>query len=126
MAEEDRKKRVEIDLKGLEFEHEMSNVSENAEESSLTRISPQLTIDKKDRTHHRVEPVDHNQPDDVVVFNQEQHYHSTAPEKTYPINKLHGQVLQELIISRQLLEISYCISVTTFTDNLSNLVQSQI
>ena len=62
----------------------MSEISENAEESGLTRISPQRTIDEKDRTRHWVESVDHNQPDAVVVPNQEQHVRSTAPEATYP------------------------------------------
>ena len=71
-------------MKGLELEDELSEISENAEESGLTRISPQLTIDEKDRTRHWVESVDHNQPDAVVVPNQEQHVHSTAPEATYP------------------------------------------
>ena len=62
----------------------MSEISESAEESGLTRISPQLTIDDKDRTRHLVESVDHNQTDYVVVSNQEPHIRSTAPEKTYP------------------------------------------
>ena len=62
----------------------MSEISENAEESGLTHISPQLTIDEKDRTRHCVESVDHKQPDSVVVSNQEQHVRSTAPEITYP------------------------------------------
>ena len=62
----------------------MSEISENAEESGLTRISPQLTIDEKDRTRHWVESVDHKQPDSVGVSNQEQHVRSTAPEITYP------------------------------------------
>ena len=84
LAEEHRKKLAEIELKGLEIEDELSEISENAEESGLTRISPQLTIDEKDRTRHWVESVDHNQPDAVVVPNQEQHVRSTAPEATYP------------------------------------------
>ena len=84
LAEEHRKKLAEIELKGLELEDELSEISENAEESGLTRISPQLTIDQKDRTRHWVESVDHNQPDAVVVPNQEQHVRSTAPEATYP------------------------------------------
>ena len=84
LAEEHRKKLAEIELKGLELEDELSEISENAEESGLTRISPQLTIDEKDRTRHWVESVDHNQPDAVVVPNQEQHVRSTAPEATYP------------------------------------------
>ena len=83
LAEEHRKKLAENELKGLELEDELSEISENAEESGLTRISPQLTIDEKDRTRHWVESVDHNQPDAVVVPNQEQHVHSTA-EATYP------------------------------------------
>ena len=84
LAEEHRKKLAEIELKGLELEDELSEISENAEESGLTRISPQLSIDEKDRTRHWVESVDHNQPDAVVVPNQEQHVRSTAPEATYP------------------------------------------
>ena len=84
LAEEHRKKLAEIELKGLELEDELSEISENAEESGLTRISPQLTIDEKDRTRHWVESVDHNQPDAVVVPNQEQHVRSIAPEATYP------------------------------------------
>ena len=83
LAEEHRKKLAEIELKGLELEDELSKISENAEESGLTRISPQLTIDEKDCTRHWVESVDHNQPDAVVVPNQEQHVRSTA-EATYP------------------------------------------
>ena len=86
LAEEHRKKQAEIDLKGLELENELSEISENAEESGLTRISPQLTIDEKDRTRHCVESVDHNQPDAVVVPNQEQHVGSTAPEALYPVS----------------------------------------
>ena len=35
---------AEIELKRLELEDELSEISENAEESGLTRISPQLTI----------------------------------------------------------------------------------
>ena len=62
----------------------MSEISENAEESGLSRISPQITIDEKDRTRHWVESVDHNQPNAVVVPNQEQHVCSTAPEAIYP------------------------------------------
>ena len=85
LAEEHRKKLAAIELKRLELEDELSEISENAEESGLTRISPQLTIDEKDRTRHWVESVDHNQPDAVVVPNQEQHVQrSTAPEATYP------------------------------------------
>ena len=60
LAEEHRKKLAEIELKGLELEDELSEISENAEESGLIRISPQLTIDEKDRTRHWVESVDHN------------------------------------------------------------------
>ena len=84
LAEEHRKKLAEIELKGLELENELSEISEKAEERGLTRISPQLSIDEKDRTRHWVESVDHNQPDAVVVPNQEQHVRSTAPEATYP------------------------------------------
>ena len=84
LAEEHRKKLAEIELKGLELEDELSEISGNAEESGLTQISPQLTIDEKDRTRHWVESVDHNQPDAVVVPNQEQHVRSIAPEATYP------------------------------------------
>ena len=84
MAEEQRKKHAEIELKGLDLEDELSEISENAEGSGLTRISPQLTIDKNDRTRHWVESVDHNQPDPVVVPNQEQYVRATAPERTYP------------------------------------------
>ena len=84
LAEEHRKKLAEIELKGLELEDELSEISENAEESGLTRISPQLTIDENDRTRHWVESVDHNQPDAVVVPNQEQPVRSTAPEETHP------------------------------------------
>ena len=83
-AAEHRKKQAEIELKGLQLEDELSEISENAEESGLTRISPQVTIDENDRTRHWVESVDHNQPDAVVVPNQEQHVRSTAPEETYP------------------------------------------
>ena len=75
---------AEIELKGLELEDELSELSDNAEESGLTRISPQLTIDEKDRTRHWVDFVHHNQPDAVVVPNQGQHVRSTAPEATYP------------------------------------------
>ena len=84
LAEDHRKKLAEIELKGLELEDELSEISEIAEESGLTRFSPQLTIDEKDRTRNWVESVDHNQPDAVVVPNQEQHVRSTAPEETYP------------------------------------------
>ena len=84
LAKEHRKKLAEIELKGLELEDELSEISESAEESGLTRIAPQLTIDEKDRTRYWVESVDHNQPDAVVVPNQEQHVRSTAPEVTYP------------------------------------------
>ena len=84
MAEEHRKKLAEIELKVLELEDELSEISENAEERFLTRVSPQLTKDVKDCTRHWVQSVDHNQPDAVVVPNQEQHVRSTAPEETYP------------------------------------------
>ena len=83
-AAEHRKKQAEIELKGLQLEDELSEISENAEESGSTRISPQVTIDENDRTRHWVESVDHNQPDAVVVPNQEQHVRSTAPEETHP------------------------------------------
>ena len=86
LAEEHTKKLAEIELKGLELKDELSEISENAEESGLTRISPQLTIDEKNRTRHWVESVNHNQPDAVVVPNQEQHVRSTAPEATYPVS----------------------------------------
>ena len=65
LAEEHRKKLAEIVMKGLELEDELSEISENAEGSGLTRISPQLTIDENERTRPRVESVDHNQPDSV-------------------------------------------------------------
>ena len=84
LAEEHGKKMAEIELKWLELEDELSEISENAEESGLTRISPQLTIDEKNCTRHWVESVDRNQPDAVAVPNQEQHVRSTAPEATYP------------------------------------------
>ena len=84
LAKEQRKKQAEIELKGLDLENELSEISENAEGSGLTRISPQLTIDENDRTRHWVESIDHNQPDPVVVPNQEQNVRATAPERTYP------------------------------------------
>ena len=131
LAKEHRKKLAEIELKGLELEDELSEISENAEESGLTRISPQLTIDKKDRTRHWVESVDHNQPDAVIVSNEEQHVCSTAHEETYPastnyivsssftgVNK--GQAASsdpELFFSNHIHGQQH---------NLSNLVQSQI
>ena len=40
LAEEHRKKLAEIELKGFELDDELSEISENAEESGLTRISP--------------------------------------------------------------------------------------
>ena len=52
LAEEHRKKLAEIELKGLELEDELSEISENAEESGLTQISPRITINEKDRTRH--------------------------------------------------------------------------
>ena len=119
LAEEHRKKLAEIELKGLELEDELSEISENAEESGLTRISPQLTIDEKDRTRHWVEFVDHNQPDAVVVPIK----CSTFVQQLLRQVILHQQitwshqVLQELIVARQLLVIRDCITVTTFTDN---------
>ena len=39
LAEEHRKKLAEIELKGLELEDELSEISKNSEESGLTRIS---------------------------------------------------------------------------------------
>ena len=131
LAEEHRKKLAEIELKGLELEDELSEISENAEESGLTRISPQLTIDEKDRTRHWVESVDHNQPVAVVVPNQEQHVRSTAPEATYPasISYLvsssftgvnHGQAASSdpgLYFSNHIYRQQH---------NLSNLVRSQV
>ena len=86
MAAEHRKKLAEIELEGLELENKLSEISENAEQESLTPISPQLTKDDKDRTHHWIEYVDHNQPDAVVDPSQEQHVHSTAPEQPYPVS----------------------------------------
>ena len=59
MAEKHRKKLAEIELKGVELEDELSEVSEKAEESGSTRICPQLTIEENDRTRHWVESVDH-------------------------------------------------------------------
>ena len=47
LAEEHRKKLTTIELKGLELEDELSEISENAEESGLTRISTQLTLTKR-------------------------------------------------------------------------------
>ena len=82
LAEEHRKKLAEIELKGLELEDELSEISENAEESGLTGIYSQLTTYEKDRTRHWAESVDHNQPDFVVVPNQKQHVRSTAHEET--------------------------------------------
>ena len=76
-------------MKGLELEDELSENSQNAEGSGLTRNSPQLTIDENDRSRHWVESVEHNQPDAVVVPNQEQDVRSTAPEKTYPASTNH-------------------------------------
>ena len=81
LTEEHRKKLAEIELKGLELEDELSETSENAEEIGLPRIL-QLTIDEGVRARRWVESVDHKQLDAVVVFNQEQHVRSTAPEET--------------------------------------------
>ena len=82
LNKEHRKKMVEIELKGFELEDELSEISKCAEVSGLTQISPQLTKGDKDRTRHWVESFDHNQPDAVVVPNQEQHVFSIAPEQT--------------------------------------------
>ena len=97
LAEEHRKKLAEVELKGLELEDELSEISKNAEENGLTRISLQLTIDENDRTRHWVEFVDHNQPDAVVVTNEEQHVRSTTPKKNYLVLKItcFHQPLQE-------------------------------
>ena len=109
----------------------MSEIGENAEESSLTRNSPQLTIDKNDRTRHWVESVDQNQPDAVVVPNQEQHVSSTAPEKTYPAST-------NYIVSSSFTGVNngqaassdrglyFSNHIHRQRHNLSNLVQSQI
>ena len=132
LAVEHRKKLAEIELKGLELEDELSEISENAEESGLTRISPQLTIDEKDRTRHWVESVDHNQPDAVVVPNQEQHVQrSTAPEATYPAST-------NYLVSSSFTGVNngqaassdpglyYSNHIQGQQHNLSNLVRSQV
>ena len=131
LAEEHRKQLAEIELKGLELEDELSEISENAEESGLTRISPQLTIVEKDRTRHWVESVDHNQPDAVVVSNQEQHVRSTAPEESYPASTNYmvsssftGVNKGQAASSDPRLKFSNHIHGRQH--NLSNLVQSQI
>ena len=118
-------------MKGLELEVELSEISQNAEESGLTRISPQLIIDKKDRTRHWVESVDHYQPDSVVVSNQEQHVGSKIPEKTYPAStnymvssSLTGVNNGQAASSDQGLYFSD--QIRGQRHNLSKLVQSQI
>ena len=50
-----------------------------------TQISPQLTIDDKDRIRHWIKSVDHKQPDAVVDPNQELHVRSIASEQSYPV-----------------------------------------
>ena len=110
----------------------MSEISENAEESGLTRISPQLTTDKKDRTRHWVESVDHNQHDAVVVPNQEQHaQRSTAHEATYPAST-------NYLVSSSFTGVNngqaassdpglyYSNHIQGQQHNLSNLVRSQV
>ena len=131
LAEEHRTNLAEIELKGLQLEDELSEISENAEESGLSRISPQLTIDEKDRTRHWVESVDHNQPETVVVPNQEQHVRSTAPEATYPASTNYmvsssftGANKGQAASSDPGLYFSNHIHGQQH--NLSNLVQSQI
>ena len=118
-------------MKRLELEDELSEISENAEESGLTRISPQLTIDEKDRTRHWVESVDHNQPDAVVVPNQEQHVRSTTPEATYPAST-------NYLVSSSFTGVNngqaassdpglhYSNHIHEQHQNLSNLVRSQV
>ena len=130
LAVEHRKKLAEIELKGLELEDELSEISENAEESGLTRISPQLTIDEKDRTRHWVESVNLNQPDAVVVPNHEQHVRSTA-EATYP-------ALTNYLVSPSFTGVKngqaassdpglhYSNHIHGQHHNLSNLVRSQV
>ena len=131
MAEEHRKKLAEVELKGLELEDELSEISEIGEENGLTRISPQLKIYGKNCTCHWVESVDHNQPDSVVVSNQEQHVLSTASEITYPASTSYlvsssfsgvnnGQAAS---IDPGLYFSSH---IHGQRHNLSNLVQSQI
>ena len=131
LAEEHRIKLAEIEFKGLEVEGELSEISENAEESGSTRISPQLAKDEKDRTRHWVEAVDHNQPDAVVVSNQEQHVRSTAPEETYPATT--NYMVSSSFTGVNKSQAAYSDSVLYFRNhiheqqhNLSNLVQSQI
>ena len=131
LAEEHRIKLTEIELKGLELENELSEISENAEESGSTLISPQLEKDEKDRTRHWVEAVDHNQPDAVVVSNQEQHVRSTAPEEVYPATT--NYMVSSSFTGVNKSQAAYSDSVLYFRNqiheqqhNLSNLVQSQI
>ena len=109
----------------------MTEISENAEESGLTRISPQLTIDEKDRTRHWVESVHHNQPDAVVVPNQEQHVRSIATEATYPAST-------DYLVSSSFTGVNngqaassdpglhYSNHIHGQKHNLSNLVRSQV
>ena len=131
LAEEHRKKLAEIELKGLELEDELSEISENAEESGLSRISPQLTKDENDRTRHWVESVDHNQPDAVVVPNQEQQVRSTAPEATYPastnylVSSSFTGVNNDQAASNDP-GLYFSKHICGQRHNLSNLVQSQI
>ena len=131
LAEEHRKKLAEIELKGLELEDELSEISENAEESGLTRITPQLTIDEKDRTRHWVESVDHNQPDAVVVPNQKQHVRSRGPEETYPTS-INNKVSSSFtgVNNGQAASsdpgLYFSNHIHGQRHNLSNLVQSQI
>ena len=131
LAEEHRKKLAEIELKGLELEDELSEISENAEESGLTRISPQLIIDEKDGTRHWVESVDHNQPDAVVVPNQEQHVRSIAPEATYPASTNYLVSSNSTGVNNGQAASSdpglyYSNHIHGQQHNLSNLVRSQV
>ena len=117
-------------MKGLELEIELSEISENAEESGLTRISPQPTIDEKDRTRHWVESVDHNQPDAVVVRNQEQHVRSTAPEETHPASNYMVLSSFTRVNNNQAASsdpgLYFSNHLPGQRHNLSNLVQSQV
>ena len=118
-------------MKGLELEDELSEISENAEESGLTQISPQLTKEEKDRTRHWVESVDHNQPDAVVVPNQEQHVRSTTAEATYPAST-NNMVSSSFtgVNNGQATSIDpglyYSNHIHGQQHNLSNLVRSQV
>ena len=131
LAEGHRKKVAEIELKGFELEDELSEISENSEESGLTRISPKLTIDERDRTRHWAESVDNNQPDAVVVPNQEQHVRSTAPEETNPAST--NYMVSSSFTKANNGQAAFCDPGLYFSShihgqrhNLSNLVQSQI